>query len=278
MTMATMNMFQYYHYMTKFIEVLAEKHGYDAEVMQNEWRSLNAKWMAETVVSEPAVEPATDDDEEVTTCKVLLKSGPKKGKACGKKTVPGEETCKAHVPKDEVEKPTAAKKPAAKAAATREPASDNEEVTMCKVLLTRGPKKGKACGKKTAPGEETCKPHVPKSDEVETKKAVKKPAKKPVETESEEFASEVDEEEEEEIALEEFVKEIESEEFVKEIESESEKSDDNEDKPSTKIDIEDLVKAVIEKCSHTFKFGKNKGEKCPAEPVDGSDKCKKHTK
>lgn len=226
----TMNMFEYYHYMTKFIEVLVEKHGYDAEVMQNEWRSLNTKWMTEMATKKPV-----SDDKEVIKCNVPLKSGKNKGKACGKKVMPGTETCKIHTLSDD--KPATEK-------------SDDEEVTKCNVLLKSGKNKGKVCGKKT------CK-HVPK-------KLAKEPA---VENESEE---------EIEPANEKLAKDLFGE------------SDTEEDIEIAKESVEDLFgesdteeeepTAHCKHCKHTFKYGKNKGEQCSSDPMDGSDMCKKHTK
>jgi hypothetical protein len=224
----TVNMFEYYHYMTKFIEVLVEKHGYDAEVMQNEWRSLNTKWMTEMATKEPA-----SDDKEVTKCNVPLKSGKNKGKVCGKKVTPGAETCKIHTLSDD--------EPTKKAVATTEKADDDKGATKCNVLLKSGKNKGKTCGKKT------CK-HVSKelAKESEEEPAVEnesdKESEEPttVETENEEPAKE----------------------SVKDLFGES---DTDEEEP-------------VMHCKHTFKHGKNKGEKCSEDPMDGSDMCKKHTK
>jgi hypothetical protein len=292
MTTATIN-----NYMTKFIEVLAEKYGYVAEVMQNEWQSLNTQWMVAETEEKPVVKKtnkrkarctntkvkfhefttkapkktAEDNEEEVAVvkCVVLLKTGANKGKECGKKALDGTETCKMHTPKDDYE--PAAKKPVEKKVAEK-----------CCFILEAGKNKGTRCTKNAVAGLDMCKPHASKSTttssdeeekpvekvtEEDIEAAIEKIAKdieelaKEIESETEEVSETVDteesstESEKEEIALEEFAKEIES-------------SSDDEETPSTKI----------AHCDHTFKYGKNKGEKCTAEPVDGSDKCKKHTK
>jgi len=265
MTTTTIN-----NYMTKFIEVLAEKYGYDAEVMQNEWDSLNNQWMSEK-----------KEVADVTKCTVLLKSGPNKGKVCDKKAIGGTETCKTHAPKSDNE--PSAKKPAEK----------KEVPEKCCFILEAGKNKGTRCTKNVVPGSDMCKPHASKSFASNEEKLVTKDVEVAIESENETThctitlksgknkgkkcsgkpvagsdtckkhtsKSTVTSSDEEERSETEEDMEATNEELAKELESETE---------------EDMEFETH--CNMDLKSGKNKGKKCPAKPVSGSDMCKKHNK
>jgi hypothetical protein len=98
MAATTMNMFEYFHYMTSFIDELVEKHGYDRDVIVNTWRSQNEKWMIMEVEAEKPV--VTKKKTTIERCIVNLKTGKNKGNECGKNVVSGTHTCKSHTFKD----------------------------------------------------------------------------------------------------------------------------------------------------------------------------------
>ena len=150
----TMNIFQYFHYMTSFIDELVEKHGYDRDVIVNTWCSQNEKWMTlEEKKPKAALEMKKGNTEK---CSFILQSGKNKGNQCSKNAMPDTKMCKTHALKtssDDDDTPLATK---------------NETTEKCIVNLKTGKNKGTACGKNVIPGTHTCKSHT--SNAITTKK------------------------------------------------------------------------------------------------------------
>jgi hypothetical protein len=145
MTMATMNMFQYYHYMTKFIEVLAEKHGYDAEVMQNEWRSLNAKWMTETKQTDKMTTEFITEFMNV----LVQKHG------YDKEVMQSTWQSVTAVPRKRILPPSLRPSPVAE--------KPKKEKMLCSYIFENGKKKGQTCGTWVRnPDEISCAKHTEK--------------------------------------------------------------------------------------------------------------------
>ena len=177
---ATMNMFEYYHYMTLFIDELVDKHGYDREVLVNTWRSQNAKFMQ--MEEEKAAVPKkgkgkaskTDAAVESGTESATEEKPVKKGKGKAAKTEVTESAVE--------EKPKKSKgKKAAKAEAT-------EETTKCSHVPKTGKNKGVQCTHDVLPGTDKCKTHTPKSktSSEEVHPTEEKPAEQPAEHTEEE--------------------------------------------------------------------------------------------
>lgn len=242
------NMFEYFHCMTQFIDELVEKHGYDREILTKTWQTKNAKWMKEAedvVAAEP--KPAAKKAAKAKVDKVVAAEEEKKPKGKGKKAT----VTPAEVHADDLA---------------------NDEKTTCTHKFTSGKNNGTTCTKDAMTGTDKCKTHTKKdkdskkseteSDTEKTEKPAKKAGKK---------AAKKTEEKTEPIATEE-------EEKTEPIATEEEKT---EEPTSSKVDS--LGEAIeidvtnVTKCKHEYKTGKNKGETCTADAVEGTDKCKTHT-
>jgi hypothetical protein len=153
----TMNIFEYFHYMTSFIDELVEKHGYDRDVIVNTWRSQNEKWMT-LEAEKPKATTAKGGTEK---CSFILQSGKNKGNQCSKNAMPDTKMCKTHALK------TSSDDDDTHLVTKKKPATD-ETTEKCIVNLKTGKNKGTACGKNVIPGTHTCKSHT--SNAITTKK------------------------------------------------------------------------------------------------------------
>lgn len=233
----TMNMFEYFHCMTQFIDELVEKHGYDREILTKTWQTKNAKWMkeAEDVVAEE--KPAAK------------KAGKK---ACKKDTV-GEVEVDTTAPKKAAKGKKAAKETVTPAEVHADDMA-NDEKAKCTHKFTSGKNSGTTCTKDALEGTDKCKTHTPKDKkdskksetESDTEKTEKKAGKKAAKK-SEEVAEPAAEEEttaEPEVAAE---------------------------------DTAEPAATATTKCTHLYKTGKDKGTTCTHDALEGTDKCKTHT-
>ncbi len=182
MTATTMsfNMFEYFHCMTQYIDVLVENHGYDREILTKTWQTENAKWMKKAedlVVEEKPKKKAAAKKVKVDVADVVAavmeEPAPKKGKGKGKK----ETVTPAEVPADDL---------------------TNDDVTKCGHMFNSGKSKGTTCTKDAVAGTDRCKTHTKKEkdskksdSETETKpkKAAAKKTEEPAEEKPEEPAA-----------------------------------------------------------------------------------------